>query len=100
MAHLAVDPKDSELHATPRVVEEMMNVKSTTCLRCKQPLSQETGYCSACGLNHGDAQSRQFKLESEADARIDLARRFRGIFRADMYFFAAALARFRSRFFR
>jgi hypothetical protein len=77
-----------------------MNVQSTTCLRCRQPLPEGSGHCSACGLNLGDAQSRKFELESEADARIDLARRFRGIFRADRYFFHAALARVLSRFFR
>ena len=89
-----------QCHGLPLKRRKLMNVQSKNCLRCKQPLPEGTGYCSACGLNLGDAQSRQFKLEREADARIDLARRFRGVFRAGGYFFFAALARIRSRFFR
>lgn len=77
-----------------------MNRQSTTCMQCKQSLPEGTTYCSCCGLNLGDAESRKYQYMSDADDRIDLARRFRGIFRADRYFFHALLARIRSRFFR
>lgn len=45
--------------------------KPKTCLRCKNELPANSGFCPACGMtNDSDAVSRGIKTEKKFEARI------------------------------
>ncbi len=90
----------NEFTVSKRFTEELMNDQARTCLRCKEPLPDGTGYCTACGLDLDHAKSRQVILEHEVDTRIEIFRRFRGPLRVNPYFLYTTFSWLRNRLFK
>ena len=51
------------------------------CLKCRQPLTSDGGYCLSCGFNNTDTVLRKHQLIQRADRRIEFLRGLRKVFR-------------------
>ena len=60
----------------------MSKNEPATCVRCRQPLTEGSGFCVSCGhTNEAALVERQVKLVGQADERIGWAKRLKELTR-------------------